>query len=106
GRGIAHSERTPPEVQATGGRMFGIQAWVALPKQHEETEPSFAHHAANTLPFLEGDGAQVGLIAGALYGKRSPVQTHSPLFYADAVLKPGSRLELPAEYEERALYLI
>lgn len=106
GRGIAHSERTPPEMRSARGRMFGIQAWVALPKEHEETEPSFAHHAADTLPALEGEGARVHLIAGSLYGKRSPVRTHSALFYADAALETGSRLELPAEYEERAVYLV
>src|SRR5919205_2932843 len=33
GRGIAHSERTPASVRARGGRLFGIQIWVALPKR-------------------------------------------------------------------------
>src|SRR5205085_274630 len=36
GRGIAHSERTPRDVRAAGGRTFGIQLWVALPRAHEE----------------------------------------------------------------------
>src|ERR1044072_7443846 len=30
GRGIAHSERTPPELRS-GSKLFGIQSWVALP---------------------------------------------------------------------------
>src|SRR5262249_20002645 len=43
GSGIVHSERTPPELRATGGwRLFGIQTWVALPKEREETAPAFA----------------------------------------------------------------
>jgi hypothetical protein len=105
GRGITHSERTSPEVRAAGGRLFGMQAWVALPKQHEEAEPSFVHHPAGTLPLLEGEGARVELIAGALYGKRSPVRTHSEMFYAAATLEKGARLALPADYEERALYI-
>src|SRR5438270_734489 len=46
GRGIVHSERTPTEVRTRGGGLSGIQVWVALPKQHEETEPSFSHHGA------------------------------------------------------------
>src|SRR3954464_14121979 len=37
GRGIVHSERTPPDVRAAGGGVSGIQLWVALPKAHEET---------------------------------------------------------------------
>src|ERR1700754_1102166 len=28
GRGIVHSERTPPEERSTGHRFHGIQAWV------------------------------------------------------------------------------
>jgi redox-sensitive bicupin YhaK (pirin superfamily) len=105
GRGIAHSERTAPEKRAAGGRLFGMQAWVALPKQHEETEPSFVHHPASTLPLLDGEGARVNLIAGSLYGKTSPVKTLSEMFYAAAVLETGARLTLPADYEERAIYI-
>src|SRR5512146_2079311 len=36
GRGIVHSERTGIEARAGGPRLFGIQAWLALPKTHEE----------------------------------------------------------------------
>ncbi|PTL80530.1 pirin family protein [Vitiosangium sp. GDMCC 1.1324] len=106
GRGIVHSERTSPEARAAGGRLYGIQAWVALPKQHEETAPSFVHHAADTLPFIEGEGVRLHLIAGELYGKRSPVQTLSDMFYADAALEEGAGLVLPARHEERGLYLV
>ena len=33
GRGITHSERTPPEIRPAGPNLFGIQAWVALPQK-------------------------------------------------------------------------
>ena len=46
GHGITHSERFE-KARAEGGRMHGIQAWVALPKEDEETEPRFAHHGAD-----------------------------------------------------------
>src|SRR5918912_1574224 len=36
GSGIAHSERTPPELRASGSRLFGIQTWVGLPRDREE----------------------------------------------------------------------
>jgi redox-sensitive bicupin YhaK (pirin superfamily) len=105
GRGIAHSERTAPGPRAAGGPLFGLQAWVALPKQFEEVAPSFVHHEAREIPFLEGEGVRMHLIAGALHGKRSPVKTFSEMFYADVALQAGARLTLPAEHEERALYL-
>ena len=45
GAGIVHSERTPPEDRASGHRLHGLQTWVALPKAHEQGEPSFSHYA-------------------------------------------------------------
>jgi redox-sensitive bicupin YhaK (pirin superfamily) len=105
GRGIAHSERTPPDLRPGGPRLHGIQLWVGLPKAHEEAEPAFAHHGAAELPVIEGEGKRVRLILGALYGARSPVAVFSDMFYADAALDAGTELELPAEHEERALFV-
>jgi redox-sensitive bicupin YhaK (pirin superfamily) len=106
GRGIAHSERTPPELRAQDrSRLFGIQTWVALPKDREEMAPSFAHYGEGVLPVIEGEGKRVRLIAGTLYGARAPVHVLSEMFYADAVLSAGSRIEVPAEQQERAIYV-
>jgi redox-sensitive bicupin YhaK (pirin superfamily) len=106
GRGIAHSERTSPETRASGGELSGIQAWVALPHDAEETEPAFAHHPREALPVLRGAGMQIRLIAGALFGTRSPVATLWDTVYADVALEPGARLPFPTEHEERAIYPI
>jgi redox-sensitive bicupin YhaK (pirin superfamily) len=106
GSGIAHSERTPPEKRLTGSSLFGIQSWVALPEQFEETEPGFAHHGSDELPLVEGEGKRVRLIAGSLYGASSPVQTLSEMFYADVELTQGARLFVPADHEERAAYVV
>jgi redox-sensitive bicupin YhaK (pirin superfamily) len=106
GRGIVHSERTAPDLRTADHAVFGAQAWVALPSRHEETEPAFAHHGADRLPVVEGEGKRVRLIAGALYGMQSPAVTASELFYADARLDAGTRLEVPADHEERAAYVV
>ena len=106
GSGIAHSERSPQSERAQGGHLFGIQAWVALPATAEETAPDFAHHARDALPVVAGEGKEVRLITGSLYGKRSPVPTFSEMFYADARLEAGAKLPLPAEHEERAVYVV
>ena len=106
GSGIAHSERSDAAARQKPARLFGVQSWVALPRRDEETMPSFSHHAKAALPLLEGEGKSVRLIAGSFLGRRSPIEVFSPLFYADAVLGPGTRLQLPAEHEERAAYLV
>lgn len=106
GSGIAHSERTPQELRTTGAELFGIQTWVALPTKDEETEPSFFHHKSGELPVINENGKQVRLIAGSFYGERSPVKTFSEMFYADARLESGVRLQITAEHEERAIFIV
>ncbi len=106
GKGIVHSERTPTLERASGQNMFGLQSWVALPKSVEETAPAFEHIAEALLPVLSDKGRKVQVIAGAMYGTKSPVKTLSDLFYADVRLEPGTSLPLPPEHEERGLYLV
>jgi redox-sensitive bicupin YhaK (pirin superfamily) len=106
GNGIVHSERTAPEERAHGPKLFGIQTWVALPAKAEETAPAFFHHGQDALPQISGEGKDVRLVVGSLYGERSPVEVFSDMFYADAVLAAGARLPLPAEHEERGLYVV
>ena len=105
GRGITHSERFE-RARAQGDRVHGIQAWVALPTEHEETSPSFSHHSGDALPSMSDDGIQLRLIAGELFGLKAAAVTHSPLFYAHADLAEGATFSLPAQYSERAIYIV
>jgi hypothetical protein len=108
GRGIAHSERTDQALRTRTNRLFGIQSWVALPKDAEETAPAFVHHPAASLPLVEDGGVRLRLrlIAGTGWGLTAPVAVSSPLFYADAVLASGAAFPLPDEHEERAAYVL
>ncbi len=106
GSGIVHSERTPQDVRAHGSRMHVLQLWVALPKSHEDRDASFVHHPAHTLPELNEPGVQRRVLAGEAYGARAPVNVLSPLFYVEAVIEAGKRLELPSGYSERGVYVI
>ena len=105
GRGIVHSERTPAELRPSGSPLAGIQAWVALPRQMEECDPSFIHHPATALPTFEDDGLRVRVLVGTLFARTSPVEPASPTFYADATLAAGARLTLGADYAERAIHV-
>lgn len=106
GRGITHSERTDHDLRPAGPRLYGIQAWLALPKDHEETAPSFTHHGDGDQPIIEAEGKRVRLIAGSLWGETAKVQTFSEMIYADAELMTGAKLPIPATHEERALYIV
>jgi len=104
GRGITHSERFE-RARAEGGRLHGIQAWVALPREEEETDPAFAHHPAEDLPTFEDGGLWARLIAGSAFHADARVKIHSPMFYVHWQLAPGAQAQLPAEYPERAAYI-
>jgi redox-sensitive bicupin YhaK (pirin superfamily) len=106
GSGIAHSERTPDALRPRGHRLYGIQTWLALPKAQEETAPRFEHHKADALPRIEGDGIAATLIAGTGWGKRSPVGVFTETLYADVRLGNGATLTIPAEHEERGIYVL
>lgn len=106
GRGIAHSERGTEESRGKVVRSHGFQTWVALPKSHEEADPSFFHNGRDELPVITGDGATVRLAVGSLYGARAPVATFTEMFFADVSLEAGARLPLDAAHEERAAFLV
>jgi redox-sensitive bicupin YhaK (pirin superfamily) len=105
GKGIVHSERTSPELRATGFSLHGLQSWVGLPKEAEEVEPSFHHHPSADLPEWTEDGVRLKLIAGAAFGRESPVKVYADTLYAAAVFEPHAALKLPPEHAERAIYI-
>lgn len=106
GKGIVHSERTSDETRKHGQNLFGIQTWVAMPRQFEEINPDFEHHTAKALPTLSDDGANTRIIIGDMYGQKSPVKTYSDMFYASAELQAGGVIPLDADYEERGVYVV
>lgn len=106
GRGIVHSERNSPEQKKEARTLHGLQSWVALPIDQEDTEPEFHHHDAASLPVCKRHQVSLKVIAGSAYGLTSPVKIFSPLFYVEANMPAGTELPIPSEYPERALYLI
>lgn len=106
GRGIVHSERTPPAVRSAGHTLHALQLWVALPIEDEETDPAFFHYDAAELPEFNSADRSVRVMIGEAFGVRSPVKTWSPTLYVEVNLKAGSSISLPDHVEERAIYLI
>lgn len=106
GRGIAHSERTPPEERAAGHRLHGIQTWVALPKAVEQMSPAFVHHPADSIPDVTLPGVTARVIAGTMWGATSPVEFPHPIIYAELKMQPGAKLRMEPEWGERAVYVV
>jgi redox-sensitive bicupin YhaK (pirin superfamily) len=106
GRGIVHSERTPEELRGNPMAMSGLQTWLALPKASEEVAPLFENTPRDRLPQFDDGGVSGRLVIGSFSGLSSPVRTASDTLYADINLAAGARIAIPAEAEERAIYLL
>ena len=106
GRGIVHSERTPHDLAGQPHRTHGLQLWAALPKAHEEDEPSFTHTPQADIPVVPLDGAVVKVLIGTAFGQTSPVRTYMRTVYLDVALQAGRELRLEGLPPEAAIYPI
>jgi redox-sensitive bicupin YhaK (pirin superfamily) len=106
GRGIVHSERSPEELRGHPLSISGLQTWLALPDGKEEIAPVFDHTVRQQLPEIDVDGVKGRVVIGSFDGLRSPVRAHSDTLYVDLALSPGSRVRIPADAEERAIYVL
>jgi redox-sensitive bicupin YhaK (pirin superfamily) len=106
GRGVVHSERTPDDLKISGSKLHGIQAWIALPMELEETEPDFVHYDAGDIPQHVEEGICIHLIAGEAFGMRSPVAAASETLYFELDMDQDSQLELPTGNEELGIYVV
>lgn len=106
GRGIVHSERETPEVRQSDHGLHGLQLWVALPEDAEDSDPDFYHIPRDDLPLIDEAGLHMRLIAGTAFGKTAPVPVKSKLFYLDVHMDEGAQLLLPGENQQAALYVI
>jgi redox-sensitive bicupin YhaK (pirin superfamily) len=106
GRGIVHSERTPEELRGAPMSISGLQTWIALPDGQEEIAPAFSNTARAHLPDFDADGVTGSVVIGAFAGVVSPVKAYSDTQYVSLRLDPGARVQIPAEAEERAIYVL
>lgn len=106
GRGIVHSERSPEELRGHPMSISGLQTWLALPDHKEEMAPVFENTASRSLPEFSAGGVNGRLVIGQLEGMRSPVTIYHDTLYADVRLDAGASFRIPAEAEERAIYVL
>jgi redox-sensitive bicupin YhaK (pirin superfamily) len=106
GRGIVHSERSPEELRGSPMSVSGLQTWLALPEKDEEMAPVFENTGKTVLPEFADAGVSGRTVIGAFQGLKSPVRTFSDTLYVDLRLEPGGSIQIPADAEERAIYVL
>ncbi len=107
GKGVVHTERTPDYLRDKAKTLHGLQIWVALPKEDEECEPSFAHIDAQQLPSWIDDDVSFKLIAGEAFGKKSAVPVYSPLYFVEIKSSKTKMINIGSYlYGESGLYIL
>jgi len=97
GRGVIHSEEPSKEFQQTGGTLHGVQLWVNLPKRDKMIRPHYQEIAAEKIPSARTPDGKVAVrvVAGESLGARAVIETRTPIFYLDFMLKPGGKVVQP-----------
>ena len=106
GSGVTHTERSPVAERGEHRRLHGLQTWIALPTDAEDSAPRFEHHDADSLPQAYGGGALLRLVAGTGWGLQSPVGVSSPLVLAEVRLSGDGSIAIDNEHRERAVLSI
>ena len=96
GRGIVHSERRPEDLRQQTYRPHGVQLWVALPRDREESDPSFSHTPATHIPQVVEQGVDVQVLVGTAFGRSSPVRTASATLFLSLRFGRNAGCELPS----------
>ena len=102
GRGIAHSEETPPRHSRT---LHGLQLWVALPGAHRHTAPAFHHYGE--LPMVTFGACRATVLIGEFAGMRSPAQNYSRIVGVELAVDSDGRTDLPlgARFEHAVMLI-
>lgn len=107
GKGVVHSERTPEYLRHTEKHLHGFQIWVGLPKNLEQSEPAFHHTEASDIPAWKEGDLEYKLIAGELFGRKSPVPVYSKLFFIEIKSKTVQKINIGKNlFGEVAMYVL
>lgn len=107
GKGVVHSERTPEYLRNSLQFLHGFQIWIALPKNLEQSEPSFFHIDKDQIPHWEENGIDFKLIAGELTDRKSPVPVHSPLYFLEIKTKEAQKINIGEKlFGEVGMYVL
>ena len=109
GKGIVHSERTPEEDRNPSLKkvIHGVQIWVALPKAHEDCDPSFVHWPQSKLPqFSLAENLDARLMIGNFKGYQSPVEVLSSTLFMDLIVKGDTKENMSFNEKELGIFLV
>jgi redox-sensitive bicupin YhaK (pirin superfamily) len=106
GKGIAHSEREPNDERTHDRTIHGLQFWVALPKEHEDVEPSFKHYSREEIPTIEKPEHRATVVAGNWQGRNSKLHAYSPMTFVVVTAKTKGKFTHTHPGHDHAVYIV
>jgi redox-sensitive bicupin YhaK (pirin superfamily) len=101
GRGILHEELP---ARGPEGTIYGFQLWVNLPAAQKMSEPRYQEVKEASIPYVEGPGVKVRVVAGEYNGVKGPVtEISAQPVYMDVSLQPGMEIRLPVPEMDRVI---
>ncbi|MBM3784541.1 MAG: pirin family protein [Acidobacteria bacterium] len=96
---LDNNEAPGPDTRTGGKLMHGFQFWINLPAKNKKEDPAYLALQAQDLAVLPlaGDAGTLKLIAGEYDGQESKIPAYSKQFLFHIRLKPGKKIDLPAE---------
>lgn len=106
GRGVEHSETSPPEFLERGGPLEILQLWVNLPARLKMADPRYVGLQRDDVPSFDSGGARIHLIAGTWDGNRGPVESLTGVQMMTIDLAENARIMLPAPRDRRVFFYV
>lgn len=108
GSGIVHSERPGKEIAEKGGDFEIVQFWINTPSAFKMEKASYQPLQKAETPTVQSEDGKIsiGIVAGNIYDKTSPIKTHSPLTILRLDAPEKSHLSLPVPQTYNALIYI
>lgn len=104
GRGVTHSERSADSERNPACEVHGVQLWIGLEGDAEQTEPSFEHQPESALPKLRRGPVELRVLIGRAFETQAPGRVHAPIFCVDALWADDGELLLDPAHGERGVY--
>lgn len=108
GRGLEHSELSPPEFLKRGGPLEILQLWVNLPARLKMTEPRYIGLQKDAIPSISVDDGRVkiDLISGDWNGEPGPIESITHVTLMTIELAARGHAVLPAPHDHNVFFYV
>ena len=106
GKGAIHMEETGQKLYDDGGLYHGFQIWLNMPSKYKFIDPATEVFRPEQMAEINEQNFSAKVVMGELFGARSKVETHFPVFYFHINMKAGTKLSIPTDPTHNAFVYV